>query len=64
MEQKKIVRDQSTPDRREIWEFVERAASRAGSLRHGDVDARNTPSCSHSTDTPRVHAVGSVREQE
>jgi hypothetical protein len=29
MTEKRILRDESTPDRREIWSFVERAASRA-----------------------------------
>lgn len=29
MNQRKVYRDESTPDRREIWCFVERAAARA-----------------------------------
>ena len=29
MNERKIYRDESTPDRREIWCFVERAAARA-----------------------------------
>lgn len=28
----KIFRDESTPDRREIWDFVERAAARSYSM--------------------------------
>jgi hypothetical protein len=30
MEPKRIYRDESTPDRKEIWTFVERAAARSG----------------------------------
>ena len=54
MEPKKIVRDESTPDRKEIWSFVERAAARS------DDAIRNAQRPGQ--DERELHAGGSDQE--
>jgi hypothetical protein len=39
----KIYRDESTPDRKEIWTFVERAAARADDAPRNTTEHEQTP---------------------
>jgi hypothetical protein len=57
METKKVYRDESTPDRREIWRFVERAAARSDRPR----DPEKTTSEQRQA-APQHQARGSDRE--
>lgn len=42
METKKILRDESTPDRKEIWTFVDRAAARSDSaIQNGELQPQD-----------------------
>ena len=57
MEPKRIYRDESTPDRKEIWTFVERAAARADG-----ATVTEKPSSDQRQATPQFQTSRSGRE--